>query len=189
MFVQEQMVRGMYVTLCMQFIEKYYTPEQRALIHEQLSPDLKAAKSSIKPGEWYPLHFATDQTRGIFNSYDNREEAEAALKRCGKFIGEQASNTFLRLLMKMLTLKMMLSKWPEFWRKYHNFGELRVELAGPNHLVFFLNPGYPYMYRLGPGWIEVACVALGLKNVVMKDNVPPGEISAPEIRIDVTYTK
>lgn len=179
----------MYVTTVMHFVERYYTPEQQAQIKAQLSPDVRAALPTIKAGAWYPLHFATDQVRGIFQTYDDLDEAEAAIQRCGKFIGEQASNSFLRLLMKMLTLKMMVKKWPAFWLQYHNFGEMRVELLSPTHLVLTIEPGYDFMYRLGAGWIEVVCIALGLKNVVMKNNMPRGETSIDVIRIDVTFSK
>lgn len=174
---------------CAQFIEKYCTPEQQAKIRAQLSPDLKAALPTIKYGEWYPLHFATDQVRGVFSLYESFDEAEAALDRFGKYIGEQASSTFLRLLMKMLTLNMLVKKWPMFWERYHNFGRMTAAIEGPQHLVFHIEPGYDYMYRLGPGWIKVACEGLGMKNIQIKTNVPYGDIRIDVIRVDVTWDK
>lgn len=185
--MEKQLAKGLYVQICIQFIEQRCTPEQRAQIMAQLSPEVKKALPTIKVAEWYPLHFVTEQVRGLFNLYKDLDESEAALDRLGQYIGEQASTTFLRLLMKILTLNMMIKKWPDFWLKYHNFGRMRAAIEGPHHLVFHIEPGYDYMYRLGPGWIKVACQALGMKNIVIKTNVPRGEIRIDEIRVDVTW--
>jgi hypothetical protein len=185
--VENQLVKGYYVQICSRFIEQNYSPEQRAQIAAQLSPDLKRALPTIKIAEWYPLHFAVDQIRGVFNLYKNFEEGEAAMDRLGAYIGEQASTTFLKLLMKILTLNMMIKKWPDFWLKYHNFGRMLAAIEGPNHIVFHIEPGYDYMYRLGPAWIRVACEALGMKNIELKTNMPRGDIRIDVIRVDVTW--
>lgn len=184
----EQMARGMYITTVSRFIETY-PPELQAQIKAKIPADVRTALTNIRPGDWYPLHFASQQVRAIFELYPNRDDAEREIQRCGAYIGEQATNSFLRLLMKMLTLKMMVSKWPEFWLKYHNFGRMRVEIPGPGHLVFIIEPGYDYMYLMGQGWIEVACKGLGLKNLVMKNNMVPPSTNIEQIRIDATFTK
>lgn len=183
----QRRVKGFYVLLCKGFVEKNYSKEQQDRIIGHLSADAKAALPNIKSSDWYPLHFANDFSAGIAAEHPSLEEREAAMIKFGRYIGETASSTFLKLLMKVLTMKMLADKWGAFWLKYHDFGNMRAHLDGEKHLVLYIVDCYDWMHLKGAGWIFVVCENLGLKGVKITNNMPAGQISAPEVRLDVTW--
>ncbi len=181
-------MKGTYVAGAAQFIERFYTEAQRERIMAQLSPDVKAALPSIRHAEWYPLHYATELMQGVFDSYQDVDEGEAAVRRCGKFIGQGATSTFLKLLLKVLTVEMLVKKWSDFWAKYHNFGGSRAEQVSPKHLIIRLVPGYPFIHAAGSGWLNAVFEEMSLKGVVIKHDLARGQTSKDEVRLDVTWT-
>jgi hypothetical protein len=188
--MERQNVRGIFVSATRTFAERNYTPEQVRKILAQLSPDLRSALPQIKPHDWYPLHFATDQLRGIYQCHTDPKEAVEAIVRCGMFVGDEATSTFLKLVIKMLTLSMLASKWQQFWGKYHDFGVCTADASRIAEKKFFVvaKPGYPYVHGIGAGWLRNVFSALGKQNVEVTTNVPLGEVDAPEIIWTTTWT-
>jgi hypothetical protein len=187
--MDDHKVRGSYVAATYTFAQRNYSSEQVETILEQLSPDVRDALPGIKSTDWYPLHFATEQLRGIYQAHSDPKIAIETIERCGRFIGDEASTTFLRLLMKVLTLPMMASKWQQFWLRYHNFGICTADASQIQEKKFLVvsNMGYPYVHGIGSGWIQNVLASLGKQNVKVETNVPLGQVEMPEIRWTATW--
>lgn len=189
--MQEAQVRGIYVVAACDFIKANYPPAQVARIERQLSPELKHALPSIreKRMSWYPVRFATEQLRGIYHSHDDRDVAAATLTRCGRFIGDEATTTFLRLLFKMMTLPMLATKWQQFWNKYHDFGLCEADASRIEEKLFIVDirTYYPFLRSVGAGWIHNVIAGVGKKNVRVASNVPEEEMDVTGIIYTATW--
>jgi hypothetical protein len=101
-----------------------------AHVFEGLSAPTKAAVTGAKPAAWYPVESMAEICRGVAALGDGDEaKAQAQLVKCGRFIANEATNTFLRLLMKMLTPAMFAAKLPDFWKRDCTGGKLIVDVT------------------------------------------------------------
>jgi hypothetical protein len=190
--MQDKRVRGIYVSSAYDFVKNNYSPARIAEIEAQFSPDLKQALPTLKakPLDWHPLHYATEPLRGIYESHDDPKVAIETIERCGRFIGDEATTTFMRLLLKMLTLPMLASKWQQFWGKYNNFGICTADASHRHENKFYVTATecYPYVHGIGTGWIQNVLKALNKQNVKVTTNVPLGEVERPEIIWTATWS-
>jgi hypothetical protein len=126
--------------------------------------------------------------RGIRKVEKDEATFNATLLRCGNYMGKDATSTFMALLMKVLTMKMFISKLPKFWEQYHDFGPARVDTSELDaRRVSVSVPGYDYVHVLGAGWLEHMLRSLGKPKGKVGWSCPPGEISAPEVRWDLSW--
>jgi hypothetical protein len=186
---EERKLKGTYLKSTLSFVERNYDAEQRAQILAGISADARRVLPAIDGAAWYPIHYSTDFFHGIHRVHGDWHAANAAIQRCGSTIAEEATTTFLKLLLKVLTPKLFASKFPDFWRRYHSFGVCRVDTSRleENRFVCWVS-GYDYGYSVGAGWIEYVFQSLGKKNIEVKHNCPAGEISVPEVRWDTSWT-
>jgi len=187
--MDDRKVSGAFVAATYSFMKVNYSPAQLEKMREPFSSELVAALPRLKRGEWYPLDFAIEQLRAIHQTHDDPRAALATLERCGRFIGDEASTTFLKLLMKVLTLPMLARKWQQFWNKYHDFGHCTADVSKIEQRQFFVTakPGYPYIHAVGAGWIQNVLAALGKQGVKVETNIPVDQVDHPEIHWSATW--
>jgi len=182
-------VKGHLILSTVRFVDQAFDASTGARIHAALPPDLREALLCIERGKWYPLDFTTQLSRSIYEAHDDPVAADLALRRCGYFIVDDASSTFLRLLLKILTPELFVSKYPEFWRRYHDFGDCRADASTIRQKRVLLRAtSYDYAHIIGAGWVERAFHMFGMKNARVAHNGAPGQICVPEILWDVQWT-
>jgi hypothetical protein len=174
---------GPYVAGAHLFIKQHFTPAQQEKILSGLPADVRNALPTVKPSEWYPLHYAYEQLRGIYRAHEDPTAGLRAVEHCGRFIGDQAASTFLRLVMKILTLPLLANKWPDLWLRYHSFGGCYADASQVSQNKFIVvGPGYPFVHCIGVGWMQNVLHTMGKKNVVVESDVPADKVELPEIR-------
>jgi hypothetical protein len=93
------------------------------------------------------------------------EAAYQTLVGMGKYIANDAINSFLRLLVKFLKPSLFARKFHEFFRKEHNFGQLEADLSDieRDRFVLLMNDvgGYDNVAPLSIGWISHTLDAMG----------------------------
>jgi hypothetical protein len=125
---------------------------------------------SLKPAEWYPRSYSVAVLNAIASHHGGDEEAaKNDLKRCGTFIANEATNTFLKLLMKILTPKLFFKKLPEFWARDQKGGhfEVDVDSGTANSLELRLCDveGFDHIAAISLGFISFGLTAMGKQNV------------------------
>lgn len=184
----DKKVSGSYVKLTLDHIEATYNDAEKAKIYAKIPKEKLAAMRAVKIGDWYPLSYAVDLLDGIYTLQDTPAAGEAALAKCGEAISMDAAQTFLKLVTKVLTPRLLVSKFPDIWRRYHNFGKYEVDFSEFDSNRFTITcTGYDYVAPMGVSWIYGALLSLGLKPVITS-NCPSGTKSVPEVVWSASWT-
>jgi hypothetical protein len=94
-----------------------------------LSASLRESLKTAKSATWCPADQVAEIYRAIATLGKGQEDrVRDMLIECGKRSALEASNTFLRLLMKMLTPQMFAKKLPDVWARDCTGGRIEVEL-------------------------------------------------------------
>ncbi len=169
-----------------QFIEKTYPRDVQARIMNGVPQEVQDFIAAGPKQPWAPPLLSCHLWERMVDEASNDAEAVDTLVRCGVSMGEYATNTYLRLLMKVVTMKILARKFPSIWRKDANFGDLEAdasEVKDGKLKIHMKNLGsYPYFGPICQGWNEYALEAMGLKNVKMElqdwslESPDPGEL-------------
>jgi hypothetical protein len=157
---KENRVRG-YIVLCAIAYLRKIAGEQRAKeIMDGFSAETKQTIAAAKEATWCSLKAMSEVHRAVA-SLGNGDEAAAKthLIECGKYTAREASNTFLRLLMKLLTPVMFAKKLPDFWGRDCTVGKMVVEVSEDRLRNRILGIG---------DWEHVACLAAGFATFALE---------------------
>lgn len=165
------MTRGYMIMSCVTHIRRAYDAKTSASIMDRLAPDTRKVIDNVKPVEWY----ARDHAKGLFTAIARHHlegdgKMHEGMVGCGRCIAEMASNTFLRLLMKLMTPTLFARKVGSFWERDHRGGALTADMTRINQKeLTFVHTGiggYDFVGACAPGFLGYALEAIGCKNVV-----------------------
>jgi hypothetical protein len=145
------------------------------VISQRVPPELlekiSNQRTEFQAKDWRPREELTSLWAAIAKAVEPSTEAAVydALVRCGEMVGGYATNTFFRLLLKVLTPRMFASRFSEFYKRDHQVGEGIVEEIGSKHVVLLARDikGYDHFGPTTVGWALVPFRGMGLQNVKM----------------------
>jgi len=166
------MIRGYSVKQQLNFLETQYEPAVSERLLAQIPERIRGALGSLKPAEWYPREYSVAVLRAIASHSGKNESAvQSDLVRCGTFIATEASNTFLKILMKMLTPALFAKKIPDFWQRDQKGGRFEVDTSNTKDDRLQLRlcdvEGFDHIGLIGIGWISYGLKAMGKADVVV----------------------
>jgi hypothetical protein len=131
-----------------------------------MSPKSREIVLSAKAAEWQPVSALSELLNTIAaTAKGNDAEGQRLLINCGKYMAREATNTFLRLLMRMLTPALFAKKLPEFWRRDCNRGTFVVDLSSDKLLCKLVDTeGFDHAVCTACGFVTFALEAMG-KNI------------------------
>jgi hypothetical protein len=178
----------------LEFIGQNYDDAGRKRIFSALSPEVHGFMEVAKKAQWAPVLHSSALWAGIVREHADPVQAQAQLVRTGRHMGSYATNTYLKLLMKMMSMKMFAKKYPDIWARDANFAKLSCDITDIDSGRLLLNfkelGTYPYFGPVCQGWFAFAFETMGLKNVKVDlmnwsmQNPDPGELT-----FNVTWTK
>src|SRR5262245_37295654 len=82
-------------------------------------------RTEFQAKDWRPREELTSLWHAIATAAEPQDEKSVynALVRCGEKVGGYATNTFFKLLLKILTPKMFASRFSEFYKRDQQGGE------------------------------------------------------------------
>jgi hypothetical protein len=123
------MARGYAITRTYDFVNSgYFTSQEANRIIDSIPADIRKELPNLKAGNWYPREYMLPLMRGIANVKNDDRGSYADLVAYGKAVASEATNTFLKLLMKMMTPSLFAKKFPDFYVRDHK-GSGHFELA------------------------------------------------------------
>ena len=168
----ERHVRGYALLGTTSFVEGRYDAPTRERIRDGLPPHVRAtATSGYKRVEWYPIEHFSAFLRGIALAHEAEGEPAMidALAACGSHIAEEASNTFLKLFMRVLTPTLFAKKLPSVWSRDHDFGAVVSDVTRVHENILLLRvedvEGYDFIGPLSIGYFRFVIGAMGKKNL------------------------
>jgi hypothetical protein len=154
----------------LEYIEKTYDEETRKKLYGSLPSNVRDFIGVARKETWAPPLFSSELWKAIAAHHPDPAEACKNLVLCGRQAGSYATNTYLRLLLKMLTAKMFAKKIPDIWSRDSNFGKITTgdldEMKSGRLLLHFTELGsYPFFGPVCEGWFAFSLETMGLKNV------------------------
>ena len=186
-------LRGYSISQTAVFIEKHFDAETSKRLKNDLPADVKVAIQSLKPADWYPREYEVALLRAIASVKNNDAGSYEDLIACGEFVASEATNTFLKILMKMLTPTMFVKKVPEFYdRDNKNNGRFEVDVSrageGRIDMVLIGADGFDHMPITSMGWVTFGLKAMGKRTVQCKQTGWGLATPSPhEVKYEVTW--
>lgn len=190
----EAMIRGYSVKQQLNFLETQYEPSVSERLLALVPQDVRRDLAAVKPAEWYPRQHSVHILRAIAAHGGKDEQAvQNDLVRCGTFIATEATNTFLKLLMKILTPALFAKKIPEFWTRDMKGGRFEVDVADASggRIKLSLNDieGFDHIGIVSMGWISFGMQAMGKTDVkVTQQGWSLSTPGARKISYDLTWS-
>lgn len=186
--------RGYMVLSCINCLEESYDAAARKRVYDSLSPEVRGMLGKWDKVEWYPVHHVSEFFRGIALLDDDEQKAHDRLVEVGRFIGRNATNTFLRLIMKIMTPRLFAKKVGDFWARDHRIGTLSADASRADDGVITAKltgvKGYDYVGPTGTGFMTNALEMIGMRNV--KGKISGWSMANPgpnEMHYELTWDK
>jgi len=157
-------VRGYMISTTADFLRKTAAARGLADPSDQLSPPLRSALGNVLAVGWYPVAHIAELNRLIASYLGGNDEGRARteLTSCGRFMANEATNTFMRLLMKVLTPGLFAKKLPDLWRRDCTHGKLELQVDDRS-LTLNLSDmdGHDHIGAVMPGYVGFALERMG----------------------------
>lgn len=112
------------------FVDEAYDEATRQKIFAALSTEAQELLNRRKKAATVAPEYATEIWRAIVDVHkDDPARAVDQLRACGRYSGNYATNTYLKLLFKILSVKMFAEKLPEIWSRDCSFGKLNIDIS------------------------------------------------------------
>jgi hypothetical protein len=191
--VVEKLLRGSPIIAITRFVEERLDPDARRQVLEQLPAKVAAQLPKLHPNDFYPIEFSNVLLDGIASTVPDKVQAYATCVDVGRYIANDAINTFLRLLVKFLKPSLFARKFHDFFRKDHNFGQVETDLSMINERRFVLKmsgvEGYSYVSAASTGWMLHTLEAMGCQSVAIRETISPapGPQDVDSYRFEVSW--
>jgi hypothetical protein len=193
--MEEPKIKAYGFNATLEFVEKNYDEATRKRILSALSPAGQSFMEAAKKSQWAPPQFSSELWTGVAREHQKSNDVEEQLVKIGRYQGAFATNTYLKLLMKMLTMKMFAKKFPDIWARDANFGKVIVgDLAdidkGKLVIDFKDLVTFPYFGPITQGWFSYSFEVMGLKEV--KVQLLDWSLQKPDVsdlRYQVSWTR
>ncbi len=160
----EHSARGYILAATVGYLRENAGADRTTQIIAGLSPQLQQAINTVAPATWYSVTLVSELNRAIVAELAGTDEARAreVMEGCGRYIGHEASNTFLRLFMRMLTPSLFAKKLPDIWKRDFTGGRLDIDVTeGKMIFRIFDSQGHDHIGPIASGWIGFALKAMG----------------------------
>jgi hypothetical protein len=129
----------------------------------ELAPQAQRALETAKQASWCAAEDVATVYRAIaLLSKGDEDRTRDKLIECGQYTAREASNTFLKLLMKLLTPAIFAKKLPDLWARDCTGGKIKVDVQADritNQLVDM--GGFDHIAPVAVGYVKFALEAMG----------------------------
>lgn len=160
---KEFRVRAYMLLSNIEFLRQKLGQEQLGRIVEGLSPEARAIHTTAKAADWCPVGVYSEVLGAVAATAGGKEDlARDTLIASGEFVAREASNTFLRLLMRMLTPSLFAKKLPDLWKRDCSRGRLEVEVTDERLVCrMFETQEMDHAVCTGAGFVKFALESMG----------------------------
>jgi hypothetical protein len=163
-------IRGYSIRQQATFLRSDHIEEQaRKKAIAGLPAELQGDLSHLDPAGWYPRDYSVELFRAIASTAEDEKQARELLSTCGEWIAMESTNTFLKLVMRLMTPVLFAKKLPSLWERDMKGGGFTFDIsrANENRLGFVLQDvaGYDHIGPITEGWLRFALKSLGKTDV------------------------
>ena len=163
-------IRGYSIRKQAEFLRTdHFDAATRERILATLPEHLRGDLSTIEPAGWYPREQSAILLRAIASAATDDASARKLLATCGEPIAIESTNTFLKLVLRLMNPVRFANKLPDLWKRdmQGGFFVSDVSRAAENRIGFVLDDveGYDHVGPSTEGWLRFAMKALGKTGV------------------------
>jgi hypothetical protein len=185
------MLRGYLLERANNFIEAHFSGSDAQKIRTGFPDSLKRDLAQLKAAQWYPRGHCIAMHRGIADVV-GPEKVYDTLVSLGEFMGTEATNTYLRLLLRLMTPPLFCKNVPKFWQRDHSGGEFLLEKADSDAKVIEMRLrdvlGFDHVGPVSVGFLRFGMRAVGAQAQVEQMGWSLENPGPNEIRYRVTWT-
>jgi hypothetical protein len=188
------MVRGYTVEQTAAFIDSHYDEDTRKKIYASVPSELRDKLGHLAAAEWYPRDYNVALLRGVAAVRNDNKGSYDDLVALGRFVAVEATNTFLKLLLKMLTPAMLFKKVPSIWeRDTRDCGRYEADFSkvAENKVTLRLlgAEGYDHVCITSIGYFESVLGRMGKQDARIEQKGWSLATPSPsEVRIDIAWS-
>lgn len=162
--------RGHFIAQGFAFIESYYREATAQRILAAIPEATLELRPKIEQGAWYSREHCVALTRAIASIHDREEDVFNDLLESGRYMAREATNSYLKLLLRVLSPSVLARKIPSFWlRDNRNSGNFDPEEAkvSSNYLRLVMKgvEGFDHVAPQSAGFCSFILNAMGKKNI------------------------
>jgi hypothetical protein len=177
---------------CLYGVTKYLSSMDPAVAQQIMAgytPEVRQALHEATPDVYYPIEYWKEAIDGIVAAQPDLTRAREAVRGIGRSICELTANSFLRLLMRMMTPSLFAKKsGAMIGRDFIGFPgggpDYSYDVSKESEGLIFLEVRnaqlHPYLGGTGQGFCEFAFSYIGKKDVIIDEPDYPPEQWAPE---------
>ena len=166
--MSESMIRGYSLRRTAAFIDVHFDPDTAARVKRDIRDSLELA-ATVKPAEWYPRRHSAAMFRAIATAKQDPTDIYRDLVACGTYICAEATNTFFRVLLKIMTPALFAKKLPSFWNRDHQGGGYEYDISDVDNKVLALRlvnvADYDHIAPVAVGFCEFVLSTMGKRGV------------------------
>lgn len=160
------LTRGYVFGTTLKYVRQGLAPERRERALSLISPDtIQWTETLQKPAEMYPVARSVEMFDAIAAASGGDEKiAEEDLIGCGMFAADEAMNTFLKLLMRVLTPSLFAKKLPSLYARDNSQGNVAVKVSDESLSCTMKGiGGYKHVGPISVGWSAFTLGRMGKK--------------------------
>jgi hypothetical protein len=156
-------VRGYTVQKAAGYLRSRVGEAEANRMFQAFSPELQHALETAAPAAWLPVAHIAELHRAVASlggGDDTRAQHE--LVTCGRTMSGEATNTFLKLVMRVLTPTLFAKKLPSLWARDATGGKYNVDVS-EDRLVCRLTEmeAFDHIGPVSVGYVTFALEAMG----------------------------
>ena len=162
---REFSVRGyMYITSVDYLRQTLGDTEARKVIGS-FSPQARELLETLKSADWCPASVFSEVTQALASAGGGGDKSKDLLVKCGTHMSMEATNTFLKLFMKMMSPQLLVKKIPDLWKRDCTGGKLVVEELTEHSVRFSTSgmQGFRHAVCTAAGFVAFGVGAIGKK--------------------------
>ena len=162
---QEFSVRGYMYLTSVDYLRQLLGEQEAKRIVSSLSPQARHLLETLKSADWCPATVFSEVTQALALAGDGGDRSKDLLVKCGTHMAMEATNTFLKLFMKMMSIQLLVKKIPDLWRRDCTGGQLVVEELTEHSVRFGTSgmQGFRHAVCTASGFVAFGVGAIGKK--------------------------
>lgn len=167
-------VRGNCTAALLDYVDQTYDAERRQKVLASIPRDVVAAMQQANEKSWHPAAHFSQGLKAIADASASLEEARTEVVNVGTHIANASIESFMRLIMKMMTPKLLAHKLPDFFAKDFRNTEARLVAdasrakQGEMKVMSRNMQDLPYVSCAAVGWLKAGLAGIGCKGLMVE---------------------
>jgi hypothetical protein len=162
---QDFSVRGYMYVSAVNYLRQAIGEQEAKRVISGFSVEARHLIETAKSADWCPVSAFSEVTEALAKAGGGGEKSQDLLVKCGTHVAMEATNTFLKLFMKMMSPQLLVKKIPDLWKRDCTAGKLVMEEFTEQSVRFgaFGMQGCRHAVCTAAGFVAFGVGAIGKK--------------------------